>query len=131
MQTDTAEKIKEGTLQVEQGSDALTVVLGKDKGGYARGVGNGVTFKRYFDLPRSRQSSDARVASLEAQLDNEKRERQEKEKEVDKLSQVVSETQGLVAQLMAQLVDQGKKIDSLSTQSQMPASQAIHFLKFC
>ncbi|GJV37572.1 hypothetical protein Tco_1410049 [Tanacetum coccineum] len=39
------DKIKEGTLKVDQGADIITVVLGKEKGGYARGVGSGVTYK--------------------------------------------------------------------------------------
>ncbi|GJS39055.1 hypothetical protein Tco_0564098 [Tanacetum coccineum] len=42
---ETEDKIKEGTLQVDQGTDAMTLVLGKEKGGYARGVGSGVTYK--------------------------------------------------------------------------------------
>ncbi|GKF85581.1 hypothetical protein Tco_0253408, partial [Tanacetum coccineum] len=50
----TEDKIKDGTLKVDHGTDAMTVVLGKEKGGYARRVGSGVTYKRYFDLPRSR-----------------------------------------------------------------------------
>ncbi|GJX97561.1 hypothetical protein Tco_0353359 [Tanacetum coccineum] len=43
---ETEDKIKEGTLKVDHGTDAMTVVLGKEKGGYARGVGSGVTYKR-------------------------------------------------------------------------------------
>ncbi|GKB74036.1 hypothetical protein Tco_0935448 [Tanacetum coccineum] len=30
---ETEDKIKEGTLQVDQGTDAMTLVLGKEKGG--------------------------------------------------------------------------------------------------
>ncbi|GJV78814.1 hypothetical protein Tco_1514684 [Tanacetum coccineum] len=41
---ETEDKIKEGTLQVDQGTDAMTLVLGKEKGGYARGVGSRVTY---------------------------------------------------------------------------------------
>ncbi|GJX67193.1 transposase, Ptta/En/Spm, transposase, Tnp1/En/Spm-like protein [Tanacetum coccineum] len=63
------DKIKEGTLQVDQGTDAMTLVLGKEKGGYARGVGSGVTYKRYFDLPRSKQVANERILLLESQLD--------------------------------------------------------------
>ncbi|GKC48592.1 hypothetical protein Tco_1071337, partial [Tanacetum coccineum] len=33
----------------------------KENGGYARGVESRVTYKRYFDLPRSRQASDERI----------------------------------------------------------------------
>ncbi|GJW74559.1 hypothetical protein Tco_0133929 [Tanacetum coccineum] len=69
------DKIKEGTLKVDHGTDAMTFVLGKEKGGYARGVGSGVTYKRYFDLPRSRQASNERILLLQSQLDNERRER--------------------------------------------------------
>nr|GEV62147.1 hypothetical protein [Tanacetum cinerariifolium]GEV72351.1 hypothetical protein [Tanacetum cinerariifolium] len=42
---ETEEKIKEGTLRIDHGTDAMTVVLGKEKGGYARAVGSGVTYK--------------------------------------------------------------------------------------
>nr|GEU96226.1 hypothetical protein [Tanacetum cinerariifolium] len=42
---ETEDKIKEGTLKVDHGTDAMTVVLCKEKGGYARGVGSGVTYK--------------------------------------------------------------------------------------
>nr|GEW06254.1 hypothetical protein [Tanacetum cinerariifolium] len=41
---ETKDKIKEGTLKVDHGTDAMIVVLGKEKGGYARGVGSGVTY---------------------------------------------------------------------------------------
>nr|GEV41875.1 hypothetical protein [Tanacetum cinerariifolium] len=40
------DKIKEGTLNLDDVTDAMTVVFGKEKGGYARGVGSGVTYKR-------------------------------------------------------------------------------------
>ncbi|GJX11000.1 hypothetical protein Tco_0200859 [Tanacetum coccineum] len=74
---DADDKIKEGTLNLDDGTDAMTVVFGKEKGGYARGVGSGVTYKKYFDLPRSRQATDERMELLQTQLDNERRERQE------------------------------------------------------
>nr|GEU95250.1 hypothetical protein [Tanacetum cinerariifolium] len=76
---ETKGKIKEGTLKVDHGTDAMTVVIGKEKGSYARGVKSGVTYKRYFDLPRSRHASDERILLLQSQLDNERREHQEKE----------------------------------------------------
>nr|GFC18673.1 hypothetical protein [Tanacetum cinerariifolium] len=40
------DKIKEGTLNLDDGIDAMTVVFGKERRGYARGVGSGVTYKR-------------------------------------------------------------------------------------
>ncbi|GKC19206.1 hypothetical protein Tco_1021356 [Tanacetum coccineum] len=41
-----------------------------EKEGYARGVGSGVTYKRYFHLPRSRQATNERIELLQTQLDN-------------------------------------------------------------
>nr|GEW38104.1 hypothetical protein [Tanacetum cinerariifolium] len=40
------DKIKEGTLNLDDGTDAMTVVFDNEKGGYARGVGSEVTYKR-------------------------------------------------------------------------------------
>ncbi|GKE32637.1 nucleotide-binding alpha-beta plait domain-containing protein, partial [Tanacetum coccineum] len=37
------DKIKEETLNLDDSTDAMTVVFCKEKGGYARGVGSGVT----------------------------------------------------------------------------------------
>ncbi|GJX44685.1 hypothetical protein Tco_0261361 [Tanacetum coccineum] len=92
---ETEDKIKEGTLKVDHGTDAMTVVLGKEKGGYARGVESRVTYKRYFDFPRSRQASDERITLLQSQLDNERRERQEKELEIQNMSNKMSKTEGM------------------------------------
>ena len=78
MQKEADEKIKEGTLDVDDGTDAMTVVFGKEKGGYARGVGNGVTYNRYFNLPRTRKETDERLELLKTQLDNERSERKKK-----------------------------------------------------
>nr|GEY91833.1 retrovirus-related Pol polyprotein from transposon TNT 1-94 [Tanacetum cinerariifolium] len=123
------DKIKEGTLNLDDGTDAMTVVFGKEKGGYARGVGSGVTYKWYFHLPRSRQANDKRFELLQTQLDNERRERQQKdvlvkklstemtEKDVlvKKLSNEMTETKGMLNQLMNQLVTQGVQLN-LSSQ---------------
>nr|GFA37206.1 hypothetical protein [Tanacetum cinerariifolium] len=73
------DKIKEGTLNLDDGTDAMTVVFGKEKGGYAREVGSEVTYKRHFHLPRSRQATDERIKLLQTQLDNKRRERQQKD----------------------------------------------------
>ncbi|GKA41044.1 hypothetical protein Tco_0733637 [Tanacetum coccineum] len=98
--------IKEGTMKVYHGTDAMTAVLGKEKGGYAREVGSGVTYKRYFDLPRSRQASDERILLLQSQLDNERRGRQEKELLIQNLSNKMSQTEGMVTKLKNQLAAQ-------------------------
>ncbi|GKC34932.1 hypothetical protein Tco_1047316 [Tanacetum coccineum] len=94
---DKLDKIKEGTLKVDHGTDAMTVLLGKEKGGYASGVGSGVTYKRYFYLPRSRQASDEKNLLLQTQLDNERREHQEKELIIQNLSNKMSPTKGMVS----------------------------------
>nr|GEU38608.1 hypothetical protein [Tanacetum cinerariifolium] len=60
------DKIKEGTLNLDDGTDAMTVVFGKEIGGYARGVGSGVTCKRYFDLPRSRQVTPMAINNIDS-----------------------------------------------------------------
>ncbi|GKD52054.1 transposase, Ptta/En/Spm, transposase, Tnp1/En/Spm-like protein, partial [Tanacetum coccineum] len=74
---ETEDKINEGTLKVNHGTDEMTVILGKEKGGYARGVRSGVTYK--------------------SQLDNERRERQEKELLIQNLSNKMSQTEGMVS----------------------------------
>nr|GEU28626.1 hypothetical protein [Tanacetum cinerariifolium] len=80
------DKIKEGTLNLDDGTDAMTVVFVKEKGGYARGVGSGVTYMTYFHLPRSKQETNERIELLQTQLDNERSERQQKDILVKKLS---------------------------------------------
>ncbi|GJS35923.1 transposase, Ptta/En/Spm, transposase, Tnp1/En/Spm-like protein [Tanacetum coccineum] len=117
---ETEDKIKEGTLKVDHGTDAMTFVLGKEKGGYAKGVGSGVTYKMYFDLPRSRQASDERILLLQSQLDNERRERQEKELLIQNLSNKMSQTEGMVTTLKNQLAAQGGQFQSMSTQLTPP-----------
>nr|GEX66190.1 hypothetical protein [Tanacetum cinerariifolium] len=107
MRRETEDKIKEGTLKVDHGTDVMTVVLGKEKGGYARGAGSGVTYKRYFDLPRNRQPSDERNLLLQSQLDNERRKRQEKELLIQNLSNKMSQTEGMVTKLKDRLAAQG------------------------
>ena len=141
LQKEADEKIKEGTLDVDGGTDAMTVVFGKEKGGYARGVGSGVTYKRYFDLPRRRkETTDERLELLQNQLDNERCNRQKKDllvkqlsqemsvkdEQVKKLSSEMAETKGLLDNLMSELKSQGMQ---LNLQSRMPLdSNVSHFL---
>ncbi|KAL8252257.1 hypothetical protein R6Q59_035950 [Mikania micrantha] len=79
-------------------------------------LGSGVTYKKYFNLPQKKQASDERLALLQSQLDNERRERQEKEAEIMNLSNEVAQTKGMITQLMSQLAAQGVKLPLLSTQ---------------
>ncbi|GKE90032.1 hypothetical protein Tco_1567507, partial [Tanacetum coccineum] len=75
----------------------MTLVLGKEKGGYAREVGSGVTYKRHFDLSRSKQAADERNLLLESQLDAARREREEKELLIKSMSIKMSQTEGMVS----------------------------------
>ncbi|GJS19873.1 hypothetical protein Tco_0448505 [Tanacetum coccineum] len=122
---ETKDKIKKGTLQVDQGTDAITLVLGKEKGGYARGVGSGVRYKRYFDLPRSKQAADERILLLQSQLDAVRRERQEKELLIHSMSSKMSQTEGLVTKLKTQLAAQGGQLQSMPTQLTPPAVSPV------
>ncbi|GJU88787.1 hypothetical protein Tco_1301210 [Tanacetum coccineum] len=71
-------------------------------------------------LPRSRQASDERILLLQSQLDNERRERQEKELLIQNLSNKMSQTEGMVTTLKNQLAAQGGQFQSMSTQLTPP-----------
>nr|GEY89390.1 hypothetical protein [Tanacetum cinerariifolium] len=100
--------------------------------GYARGVGSGVTYKKYSYHPQSRQATNERIKLLQTQLDNEIREHQQKDvlvkkfstemtkKDVlvKKLSNEITETKGMLSQLMNQLATQGAQLN-LSSQLQV------------
>nr|GEV00437.1 hypothetical protein [Tanacetum cinerariifolium] len=88
------DKIKEGTLNLNDGIDAMTVVFGKEKGGYARGVRSGVTYKS------ERQQKYVLVKKLSTKMT-------EKDVLVKKLSNKMTETKGMLSQLMNQLAAQG------------------------
>ena len=137
MQKEADDKIKEGTSSFDDGTDAMTFLFGKEKGGYARGVG----YKEYFGLPRRKQETDERLELLQTQLDNERREREEKDKLikklsaemtkkdvlVKKLSSEMEETKGMLKLMMAQLSKQGMHINLVSDQLPL-ASDVSHFL---
>ncbi|GJY68011.1 reverse transcriptase domain-containing protein [Tanacetum coccineum] len=112
------DKIKEGTLNLDDGTDAMTVVFGKEKGGYARGVGSGVTYKRYFHLPRSRQATDERIELLQTQLDNERRERQQKDELVKKLSTEMTQKDEPVKTVGPKKTPKSRRNGSQDSQSQ-------------
>ena len=113
MQKEADEKIKEGTLEVDGGTDAMTVVFGKEKGGYARGVGSGVTYKSYFNLPRRRKHTDERLELLQTQLDTERCERQKKDLLVKQLSNEMAQKDVLVKNLTSEMVETKGKLDNV------------------
>ncbi|CAI9264850.1 unnamed protein product [Lactuca saligna] len=63
-------QIKEGQVNVEPGMDAMTLVFGKEKGRFLKGVGMGVTYNRYFIVPRSKGSSKEEIKDLKVALHN-------------------------------------------------------------
>nr|GEX93439.1 hypothetical protein [Tanacetum cinerariifolium] len=103
------DKIKEGTLNLDNDTDAMTVVFGKEKGGYVRGVGSGVTYKR-----RERQEKDVVVKKLSTEMT-------EKYVLVKKLSNEMTETKGMLSQLINQLATQGVQLN-LSSQLQVASN---------
>ncbi|GKE92402.1 hypothetical protein Tco_1573497, partial [Tanacetum coccineum] len=112
---------------VDHGTDAMTLVLGKEKGGYARGVGSGVTYKRYFDLPRSKQAVDERILLLETQLDAARREREEKELLIKSMSSKMSQIEGMetVKSVGAKKTTRSIRKDSSSQDSQSKENVSV------
>ncbi|GKE49681.1 hypothetical protein Tco_1480939 [Tanacetum coccineum] len=90
------EQMIEKKKKLNQMKNPRMVHYGKEKGGYARGVESGVTYKRYFDLPRSKQAADERILLLESQLDAARREREKKELLINSMSSKMSQTEGMV-----------------------------------
>ncbi|CAI9299126.1 unnamed protein product [Lactuca saligna] len=54
-------KIKKGQVNVEPGTNAMTLVFGKEKGGFLKGVSTGVTYNRYFNVPHNKGSSKEEI----------------------------------------------------------------------
>nr|GEW71274.1 hypothetical protein [Tanacetum cinerariifolium] len=106
------DKIKEGTLNLDDGTNTMTVVFVKEKGGYARGVGSGVTYKR-----RERQQKDVLVKKLSTKMT-------EKDALVKELSNEMTETKRMLSQLMNQLAAQRVQLN-LSSQLQVPSNVTL------
>ncbi|CAI9300305.1 unnamed protein product [Lactuca saligna] len=79
-------QIKEGQVNFEPVTDATTLVLGKEKGRFLKGVGTGVTYNRYFKVPRSKGSSKEEIKDLKVALHNGKLELEKKDVEHKALS---------------------------------------------
>ena len=71
-------------MKLDPGMDALTQVLGKEKGGFLKGVGFGVTKSRYWPQgARAYGSSKERIAQLELALQKVRHEREKKDAELE------------------------------------------------
>nr|GEV14429.1 hypothetical protein [Tanacetum cinerariifolium] len=95
-----------------------------EKEGYATGVGSGVTYKRYFYLPQSRQATDERIELLQTQLDNAIRERQQKDVLVKKLSTEMTEKDVLVKKLSTEMTEKDVLVKKLS--NEMTETNGMH-----
>lgn len=92
--------------------DAITVVFGKEKGHYLKGVGCGVTASTYWTGPKKRGESKERIAVLEQQLQNERLEREKKDAEIKTLSSQVAQTNDKLNKLLTQIELQGLLISA-------------------
>ncbi|KAK9073502.1 hypothetical protein SSX86_007826 [Deinandra increscens subsp. villosa] len=105
-------KINAGSLSVEPGTDALKLVLGKERGGYLKAIGYGVTSRGYWQgAPKGR--SKERIKKLEAELKNEKQLREKKDQEVEHLTDMVKAQHEKIDKLTAFMnrMIQDKQVD--------------------
>ncbi|CAI9303973.1 unnamed protein product [Lactuca saligna] len=79
-------QIKDGDVKLDPGMDAMSLVFGKDNGGFLKRVGTGVTANRYFNIPKTKGSSKEQIADLKFELQNERLELQKKDEELKALS---------------------------------------------
>ncbi|GJW71564.1 retrovirus-related pol polyprotein from transposon TNT 1-94 [Tanacetum coccineum] len=99
-------KIKEGTLNLDDGTDVMTIVFGKEKRRLCR------EWKwSYIQERRERQQKDELVKKLSTEMTK-------KDVLVNKLSNEMTETKGMLSQLMNQLAAQGVQLN-LSSQLQV------------
>ncbi|CAI9284743.1 unnamed protein product [Lactuca saligna] len=69
-------QIKDGDVKLDPRMDSMTLVFGKENGGFLKGVGTGVTANKYFHIPRTKGSSKEQIADLKFELQNERLELQ-------------------------------------------------------
>ncbi|XP_042755670.1 uncharacterized protein LOC122196626 [Lactuca sativa] len=106
-------QIKDGDVKLNPGMDAMSLVFGKDNGGFLKGVGTGVTASRYFNIPRTNGSSKEQITDLKFELRNERLELQKKDEELQALSTKVREQDKTLKLVLAHLESQGTMIPNL------------------
>ncbi|KAL6564058.1 hypothetical protein OROHE_005298 [Orobanche hederae] len=119
------EKIKDEALNLDLDQDAITVVFGKDKGHYLKGVGCGVTASTYWTGPKKRGESKERIVVLEQQLQNERLERERKDAEIKTLSSQVAETNDKLNKLLTQLGLQGTPTSNASNKDSTNGTKSL------
>ncbi|KAL6502054.1 hypothetical protein OROGR_027187 [Orobanche gracilis] len=106
-------ELAEGSTKPEEGTDALTLVFGKDHSGRVRGVGRGVTPTKYWNIPRRKGSSNDRIVELEKQLAIERQQRESAVEEVKHLCAKIKLEDEKSKQLATTVKEQGLKFDAL------------------
>nr|GEZ25413.1 hypothetical protein [Tanacetum cinerariifolium] len=108
------DKIKEGILNLDDGTDAMTVVFGKKKGEKGRLCKRSGKWSYIKELDNERcehQQKDVLVKKLSTEMTK-------KNVLIKKLSNEMTETKGMLSQLMNQLAVQGVQLN-LSSQLQV------------
>ncbi|CAI9294959.1 unnamed protein product [Lactuca saligna] len=107
-------QIKEGQVNVELGMDAMTLVFGKEKGGFLKGVGTGVTYNKYFNVPRNKGSSKEEIKDLKVAPHNGKLELEKKDDKLKALCTKVNEQDQTLKLVLARLNAKGADFPNLS-----------------
>jgi vacuolar-type H+-ATPase subunit I/STV1 len=121
-------QITDGELKLDPGTDAMTLVFGKENRGFLRGVGTGVTPTRYFHVPPNRGSTKQQMKELQLELQKERRAKQEKDEELKALSVKVPEQEITISQILASLASQGKVLPNITSSTNGSPTQVSEFV---
>ncbi|KAL6508812.1 hypothetical protein OROHE_021371 [Orobanche hederae] len=108
------EKIKDEALNLDPNQDAITVVFGKDKGHYLKGVGCGVTASTYWTDPKKRGESKERIATLSSQVAETN----------DKLNKLLTQL-GLQGQLISANISKGTPTSNASNKDSTNGTKSL------
>ncbi|KAL6536654.1 hypothetical protein OROMI_026235 [Orobanche minor] len=117
--------INDGELKLDPGTNAMTLVFGKENGGFLKGVGTGVTATRYFHVPRNKGSAKEQIQELKIELQKGKREIEKKDDDIKVLSTKMSEQDKTLKIVLAHLASQGMVIPDLQSPPNFSPPQAI------
>ena len=92
----------------------MTLVFGKENGGFLKGVGTGVTYNRYFNVPCNKGSSKEEIKDLKVALHIGKLELEKKDVELKALSTKVNEQDQTLKLVLAHLNAKGADFPNLS-----------------
>ncbi|KAL6584240.1 hypothetical protein OROMI_003529 [Orobanche minor] len=124
-------QINDGELKLDPGTDAMTLVFGKENGGFLKGVGTGVTATRYFHVPRNKGSAKEQIQELKIELQKGKCEIEKKDDDIKVLSTKMSEQDKTLKLVLAHLVSQGMVIPDLQSPPNFSPPQRNYSGKEC